>query len=97
MRQVMVALSSQDPFRATEVLADLRNVAETLYHPMRMVGFWDGPSGQHLCPQQRGGRCPHQGQPADKALEAYRQLADERLGAILEVQFPHADVRIFLA
>ena len=42
-------------------MADLRNVAETLFFPMRFVAFWDTQAdGAHLCRQEeRGQECLH--------------------------------------
>jgi hypothetical protein len=34
-----VTVDIDEVFRATEVLADLWNVAEVLFHPLRMVAF----------------------------------------------------------
>ncbi len=39
----------------------LRTVAETLYYPMQVVGFWDYQMDMHLCPQEeRRQACPQQ-------------------------------------
>ena len=41
MWTVKVTVEENEVFRPSEILADLRTVAETLFHPMRLVGFWD--------------------------------------------------------
>ena len=57
---ITVAIETDSDSRASEILADLRTVAETLYFPMKMVGFWDYAADLHLCPQEeRRERCPH--------------------------------------
>ena len=37
---VEVNIATKSSFRPTEIVADLRNVAETLYHPLQLAGFW---------------------------------------------------------
>ena len=98
MEVVEVVIKSDGAFRATEILADLRNVAETLYFPMKLVGFWDTQAGNaHLCPQERlGKRCPHVLPPSDPAHVPYALAVQRDLGATLEVRFPHARVSVFL-
>ena len=97
MTKVTVDIHADGDFRATEIVADLRNTAEILYFPMRCVGFWDGPTGGHICPQlQRNKECPHREWSTAAALEEYRRTVENQLRGVLEVVFPHADVRIFL-
>ena len=95
--RVSVDIHTGSDFRATEIVADLRNTAETLFFPMKCVGFWDAPTGGHVCPQlQRGRECPHHNGPAPETLDGYRGTAENELGGVLEVAFPHADVYIYL-
>ena len=97
MTSVTVDIHTESGFRATEILADLRNVAEVLFYPMMCVGFWDGPSGGHICPQlQRGEECSHSNVPGPEPLAAYRLTVEDQLRGSIEVVFPHADVNIFL-
>ena len=97
MPTVTVDIHTDTDFRATEIVADLRNTAEILFHPMRCVGFWDGPTGGHICPQlQGGGECPHRDRAPNEALEEYQRTVEVQLRGALEVVFPHADVRIYL-
>ena len=95
LARVVVQATTESGFRATEIVADLRNVAETLFFPMDCVGFWDGPTGGHICPdEQRGRKCSHL--DVEQPLEGYRRLVRDRLKGALEVAFPHADVYIFM-
>ena len=49
MNTVNITIEPNEPYRATEVVADLRNVAESLYFPMKLVGFRDSRENIHLC------------------------------------------------
>ena len=77
MEHIEVSIRTDGAFRATEVIADLRNVAETLFNPMRLVGFWDQQAGgMHLCPQEQLGReCPHNLPPDDPRRVDYATTA----------------------
>ena len=94
----MVSIETEGPFRATEAMADLRNVAETLYFPMRFVAFWDTEAdGAHLCRQdERGKECPHKLPSDDPSYEDYATTAERDMRATLEVSFQPAGVRIYL-
>lgn len=93
MTSVTVNITRRGDFRATEIVADLRNASEILYYPMTCVGFWDVPTGGHICPQlQRGTECPHR----DQALETYRDTVENHLRGVIEVEYPHAGVYIYL-
>ena len=60
LARIVVQVTTDSGFRATEIVADLRNTAETLFFPMHCVGFWDGPTSGHICPdEQRGQKCSH--------------------------------------
>ena len=97
MERVVIEITSDGDYRATETVADLRNAAETLYFPMRLVGFWDKRADMHLCPQEeRRQPCPH-GLPEDDParVDYVLQLQRDR-GGSLEVFYPHAGVAIYL-
>ena len=98
MHHVQVNIQAEGGFRATEVMADLRNVAETLFYPLKLVGFWDQQAGgMHLCPQeQRGRECLHKLPTEDPRHVDYATTADDDMRAIVEVNFPHAGVVIYL-
>ncbi len=98
MERVVVSIETDGPFRATEAMADLRNVAETLFFPMRFVSFWDEQAdGAHLCRQeQRGEACPHRLPPDDPGYEDYSTAAERDMRATLEVSFKPAEVKIYL-
>ena len=98
MWTVKVEIEGNEVFRASEVVADLRNVAETLFHPLRLVGFWDDQAdGMHLCPYESSSReCPHHLPVGDPGRIEYFKTAERDLDAVLEVVFPHAGVHIYL-
>ena len=48
MDRVVVDIRSDSGSRASEIIADVRAVAETLYYPMKSVGFWDHREDMHL-------------------------------------------------
>ncbi len=97
MDKVTIVIETEDGTRASEILADLRNVVEALYFPMKMVGFWDYRADMHLCPQEeRRETCPHRTNPKRlKPIDYAYSMARERQ-ANLEVVFPHSDVALFL-
>ncbi len=98
MDHAEINIQAEHGFRATEVIADLRNVAEVLFNPLKLVGFWDNQAdGMHLCPQEELGRqCPHKLPPEDPGFIDYSVTADEYMRAVLEVDFPHAGLVIYL-
>ena len=84
-------------FRPTEIVADLRNVVEVLFFPMRMVGYWDDPSSDHLCPQDKLHQpCPHVLPLEDPRHVNYVTTVERDLSAALRVRFPHAEVDFYL-
>ena len=95
-----VTVQKQTPggFRATEIMADLRQVAQTLYHPLRPITFWDiDAENAHLCPQQnQGQQCPHVSPATDPNHVEYVHTVEHQMNGILEVYFPHAQVYIYL-
>ena len=50
LEEVTLDITGEGTLRATEIISDLRIVAETFYGPMKMVGFWDYQKDMHLCP-----------------------------------------------
>ena len=99
MDRVEVRIEGGGDARASEILADLRMVAETLYFPLRQVGFWDYGADLHLCPhEERREACPHGGQGADGTGQSgYAETMRRERRARLEVEFPHARVSVYLA
>ena len=96
--KITVEVKIEGEARATEILADLRSVAETLFYPMKLVGFWDYQADMHLCPQEeRRETCPHK-LPKDheEHVEYVSTLQRERRASI-ELNFPHAGITIFLS
>ncbi len=98
MDRVTVDIRAGGGARASEILADLRSVAETLYFPMRLVGFWDSRADIHLCPQEeRREACPHRlARNAPGRVDYEATLSRERR-ASLQVAFPHAGITIYMA
>ncbi len=94
---ITVAIETDSDSRASEILADLRTVAETLYFPMKMVGFWDYAADLHLCPQEeRRERCPHKLPVEDPDRVDYVSTLQRERRASLELHFPHAGVKIYM-
>lgn len=96
--KVTLTVETDGDARASEIIADLRSVAETLYYPMKLVGFWDHRADMHLCPQEeRRENCPHN-LPVDhpNRVEYVSTLQRERRASI-ELNFPHAGITIFLS
>ena len=98
MEYVTVDIKSKGGFRATEIMADLRNVAQTLYAPLRPVSFWDVTAGNaHLCRYENQGQdCPHLLPHDDPNHVVYTNTIEIDMDGILEVYFPHAQVYIYL-
>ncbi len=98
MERVSISIETEGAFRATEAMADLRNVAETLFFPMRFVAFWDTQAdGAHLCRQEeRGQECLHKLPSDDPRYEDYSATAERDMRATLEVSFQQAGVVIYL-
>ena len=98
MEKATVRIETDSPFRPSEIMGDLRIVAETLYHPMRLVGFWDAAANTHMCPEtELGQSCPH-GAPAGHPDHVPYSRSMQRLKqAAVEVVFPHANVSMFLS
>ena len=69
MDRVTINIDCDGSARASEIIADLRNVAETLFFPMKLAGFWDAQADIHLCPdEERGEACFHRLPPADRNM-----------------------------
>jgi hypothetical protein len=95
LARITVNLAGPSEFRGTEIIGDLRVIAETLYYPFKFVAFWDGQTGNHLCPQvQAGTACGHS--PDDSGRAAYAAAVEDKMKGELEIHFPHADLSIFL-
>ena len=104
MEFIEIAIPQAPSYRASEIVADLRNAAEELFHSMKVVGYWDAPTADHLCPlalMQMG--CPHVqtagsgDTPCAITLDAYRETVEHERSGALELHFTHADVRVFLS
>ena len=97
MNRARIRVEVDGAARPSEIIADLRTAAETLYFPMRVVGFWDHARDLHLCPhEERRQECPHlipEGQPG--RVDYVTSLQRERQ-ANLEVYFEHADVSMYM-
>ena len=97
IEKVVIEIKSDGNGRASEILADLRDAAETIYFPMKLVGFWDNRTGMHLCPQEdRREECFHKKPVTEPQHADYVETIQRERGGSLEVFFPHAEVVIFL-
>ncbi len=97
MDRIVVDIKTEGESRASEIIADLRTAAETLYYPMRLVGFWDHRQDIHLCPQEeRRQPCPHRLPVTDPGYVGYAHALQRERQANLEVFFPHAGIAIYL-
>ena len=98
MDRVTVAIETRSGLRASEILADLRSVAETLYYPMKLVGFRDHQQGMHLCPHvERRRPCPHELPESDPAHVDYELTLKRERQANLRLDFPHARITLYLS
>ena len=97
MNKVVVNIETQGDIRASETMADLRNVVENLYFPMRIAGFWDFQADVHLCPQEeRRQDCPHSLGDTATRQSAYIETLQKERNANVEVYFPHARLSFYM-
>ncbi len=98
MNRATIRIETNSGFRPTEIMGDLKIVAETLYFPMRLVGFWDEVEDKHMCPEtQLGASCPHALPPDAPDFVPYTRSMQRLRQAAIEVAFPHAKIRMFLS
>ena len=98
MDTVKIAVTTRSSFRATEIVADLRNAIEALYFPMKSVGYWDVRAKDHRCPQaQLRAQCPHVLPSDDSRFVDYEVTVERDLDGVLDIYLPHAQVHIYLA
>ena len=98
IERAAVRIETDSSFRPTEIMGDLRIVAETLYFPMRLVGFWDESSDTHMCPETEVAKpCPHMLDEGDSGFVPYFRSMQRYKQAAIEVTFPHAGVRMYLS
>jgi hypothetical protein len=97
MNSVKIHIETTE-FKATEIISDLRIVAETLYGPMKMVGFWDRQEGMHLCPfLERHQECPHKDEKTGDRFISYEKTLQRERQATLAVIFPHASITLYMS
>ncbi len=97
MDRVIIRIETESGTRASETIADIRNATETLYFPMRLVGFWDHQADLHLCPQEeRRQSCPHKLPEGDPQRVEYETTLQRERRANVEVYYPHAQIAIYL-
>ena len=97
MKTIHIEFTGDTEFRASEIMADLRTAAETLFFPLKMCGFWERAADLHLCPhEERREPCPHKLDADDPAHEQYSRTLERERQAVLEIVFPHADSSVFL-
>jgi len=98
MEEVTLDIKGQGVLRPTEIISDLRIVAETFYGPMKMVRFWDYQKDMHLCPQmERRQACPHSLQENDPNFVSYISTLERERHCNFAVSFPHAEITLYLS
>ena len=98
MEEVTLDIKGQGVLRPTEIISDLRIVAETFYGPMKMVGFWDYQKDMHLCPQmERRQACPHSLKGNDPNFVSYISTLERERHCNFAVSFPHAEITLYLS
>lgn len=94
---VTVNIEPNTPYRASEALADLRNAAESMYFPMTMAGFWDSRVDMHLCPDEQLRKdCTHRLPSGQLDTIAYSRSLERERQAMIQLEFPHAEIIIYL-
>ena len=97
MDRVEIEINSMGGTRASEILADLRTVVETLYFPMKLSGFWDYREDLHLCPDdERKRECSHSLSGGGFDLPGYELAISRQRRVSLRVEFKHASIFIYL-
>ncbi|MBM3933481.1 MAG: hypothetical protein FJ319_04145 [SAR202 cluster bacterium] len=97
MDRVTIEIRTDGEIRASEIIADLRAAAETLYFPMKLVGFWDYRQRLHLCPhEERRLSCPHVLPKEDPAHVPYETTVQRDRKGSLAIDFPHAGTVVYL-
>lgn len=98
MNIIKVTFTGDTEFRPSEIVADLRSAAETLFFPMRMCGFWDQAADIHLCPQEeRRQPCPHRLPASNPDRVDYSRTLERERQAVLGLEFPHSEITIYLS
>ena len=98
METIEINLINNKKFRASEIIADLKSISETLYFPMQMVGFWDKLNNNHLCPsEQQLKKCTHIDSKKEISLINYQKSLSRERRASLQITFSHASIVIYLA
>ena len=96
--KVVVNIETVGMTRASEIISDLRNATESIYFPMKIVGFWDHQADMHLCPQEeRRQECPHKLPASDPNHVDYATALQRERQANLEVYYPHAKLALYLS
>ena len=97
MNKAVIVIEITGDARPSEIVSDLRNATEILYHPKRVVGFWDRDQDIHLCPsEERGEVCHHKLPEGHADMIDYSLTMQRERQANLQVQFPHAGVSMYL-
>ncbi len=93
-----ITIATSSDYRATEIVADLRNAVESLYFPMKAVAYWDVRSKDHRCPQSLLGKgCPHVLAADDPKYVAYERTVERDLDGVADIYFPHGQVHIYIS
>jgi hypothetical protein len=97
LEKIQVEITSDGDSRPSEIISDLRTVAEALFYPMQMCGFLDESDSMHLCPQmERRQPCPHVLNDKTINQESYRKTLERERKASLRVYYSHANISLYL-
>ena len=97
LEKIQVEITSDGDSRPSEIISDLRTVAEALFYPMQMCGFLDESDSMHLCPQmERRQPCPHVLNDKTINQESYRKTLERERKASLRVHYSHANISLYL-
>jgi len=91
MKIIKVIIETDSDFRATEIPADLKIAAETLFYPLKSIGIYDKRTGEHPCRKQP---CNHMNN--ENSDELIRNDLEKDFGATCEIYFITALVHVFL-
>ena len=98
METITINIDGHHNYKPSEIISDLRIAAETLYCPMKFVGFWDYQKDMHLCPQiDKHQSSPHSLDENDAHFVSYSTTLERERNATLAMWFPHANITLYLS
>ena len=98
MEEVTLDIKGQGVLRLTEIISDLRIVAETFKGSMKMVGFWDYKKNMYLSPQmERRLACQYSLQENYPNFVSYISTLERKRHCNFAVSFTHAEITLYLS